>query len=85
MPTSPTADALVARATRQRDPARALEHIAQARAAQEESRARVVRATRDVIAAARADGMSWPAIGDRLGVSPQRAQQLAETKEAAHD
>ncbi len=85
MPTTPTADALVSKAERTRDPAKALEQIAHARAAQEDTRARVARATRDAIVRAREASMSWPAIGDRLGVSPQRAQQLAEVKEAGNE
>lgn len=77
--TTPTksAVALLTEARRAKSPDAYLAKIAAARVAHAETDAALKVATHDAITTARAAGTSWPAIGEALGVSAQRAQQLA--------
>lgn len=73
-----SADALVTEAYRLKDPLLRLDRIAEARRALADTTARTNGATADAISAARAAGATWPAIGERLNISAQRAQQLEQ-------
>lgn len=77
--TTPTKSAVayLTEARRAKTPETYLEKVAAARAAHAETDAALKVATHDAIVNARSAGTSWPSIGEALGVSAQRAQQLA--------
>ena len=78
-------DALLTQSARASTHPAKLAKISAARAAAVELADRVTSATQAAIRDARESGMSWHEIGESLGVTRQRAQQLAgvvETKEA---
>jgi predicted transcriptional regulator len=72
-----SATTILREAERLTDPVRRLNRIAAARAVAETTSKAVHQATAAAIVAAREAGITWPAIGEALGVTPQRAQQLA--------
>lgn len=74
-----SADVLITEAARLVSPVDRLKRLADARAALKVTSAKVDEATHAAIVAARdADpAVTWPEIGTILGVSAQRAQQLA--------
>ena len=74
---SKSADVLIAEAARTGDPVVRLRRVAAARAAHNGTNEKLAAATEDAIAIARHDSFTWPYIGEILGVSAQRAQQLS--------
>lgn len=74
---------MLASASRIKDPTTRLARIAEARTAHADVTDRLRSATASAIIAARNTGMTWAAIGDALGVSPQRAEQLTQVKAAS--
>lgn len=71
------ADALIREARKSKTHDGALAKIAAAREAHVATAAALKQATHEVLADANGDGVSWVTIGEALGVSAQRAQQLA--------
>lgn len=77
--TTPTksAVAFLTEARRTNNPETCLAKVAAARVAHADTDTALRAATHDAITMAREAGMSWPTIGEVIGVSAQRAQQLA--------
>lgn len=76
-----SATALLTEARKAKTPESYLAKVAAAREAHAATDNDLKVATHDAITNARTAGMSWPSIGAAIGVSPQRAQQLARPLE----
>lgn len=71
------ADVLIREAAKAKTGEGRLAKIVEARAAHKATEGDLRQATKEAIAAARADSIPWSAIGKTLGISSQRAEQLA--------
>jgi hypothetical protein len=74
---SKSAAALINEAVKAKPGLPALAKIAAARAAHADEKVALELATHDVIVEARDEELTWPEIGAALGLTAQRAQQLA--------
>lgn len=74
---STSAHALIAAASKAKHGLPALAKVAAAREAHAAEKARLEAVTHGAIVDARDEGLTWPEIGSALGLTAQRAQQLA--------